>query len=53
MLVNCLSCGERVYVGRNVRIGGIFKCNYCKAQFEVINLEPFTIDWVFLNPWKC
>ena len=43
--VECLSCEEDVYVGRNPKIGKYVVCNNCDATFQIIDIEPVLIDW--------
>ena len=49
MMVECLSCGADVYVGRNLKLGDIVKCKSCDSKFEVFDLEPLLIDWPYYD----
>ena len=43
--VDCLACGDDVYVGRDPKIGSYIYCNNCDAEFQIIDLDPVLIDW--------
>lgn len=43
--VDCLACGEDVYVGQNPIIGRIIICHGCNSRFEIIDVEPVMVDW--------
>ena len=50
MMVECLSCGADVYVGRSLKLGEIVKCHSCDSKFKVVALEPLLIDWPYYYP---
>ena len=45
--VECLDCGEAIYIRRNPTIGNIVTCDSCDSQFEIVELEPIMIDWPY------
>lgn len=48
MMVECLSCGADVYVGRSLKLGEIVKCHSCDSKFEVVDMEPILIDCLII-----
>ena len=44
-IVECLFCGENIYVSQNFRIGSFVACRHCDSQFEITDLVPPMIDW--------
>jgi len=44
-IVECLSCGEDIFIGRNRKPGAIITCDRCDNQFVIVELDPFMIDW--------
>lgn len=49
MIVECLSCGEGIYVGRNPKVGSFITCHSCDALLEIIDIEPIMIDWPYYD----
>jgi len=45
LTVDCLACGDNIYVGLNPTIGTYVICNSCDAEFHIVDLEPVLIDW--------
>ncbi len=44
-LVNCLSCNIKIDVGEHPEVGQIVTCKNCETEFELIDLDPLTLDW--------
>lgn len=47
--VECLSCSEDIYVGRNPKVGSFVTCDNCDVEFEIIDLEPVMVDWPYFE----
>jgi hypothetical protein len=45
--VECLSCDEEVFVGRNPKVGNFVTCHNCDETFQIIDIEPVLIDWPY------
>jgi lysine biosynthesis protein LysW len=43
----CLACGETIFIKKPVMIGQIVNCGYCRAQFEIVELDPLYLDWPY------
>lgn len=43
----CPSCGRRVDLGVQPRVGEQLACLRCGDYLEIINLRPPELDWVF------
>jgi lysine biosynthesis protein LysW len=41
----CPSCGEKVKVADNAKIGNMVTCNGCGDILEVVWLDPVELDW--------
>jgi len=50
MKVECIFCGTNIYSGRRLKLGETVHCNCCASQFEVINIEPLSIEWLHYDP---
>lgn len=48
-IVECLYCGEDIQININPKTGSFITCNKCSSQFEIIDLEPVTIDWPYYD----
>jgi transcription elongation factor Elf1 len=48
-VVECLYCGEDIQIFINPKSGSFITCNKCSSQFEIIDLEPVTIDWPYYD----
>jgi hypothetical protein len=45
--VVCLLCGEDIYIGHNPHIGSRIICDRCDTQFEIVDLDPVLVDWLY------
>ena len=45
--VECPSCGFKIFVGFNPRLGQHFKCQSCSSELEVVSLDPVELDWPY------
>lgn len=43
----CLDCECKIDLGPDPRVGQRVRCNYCQVEFEIINLEPLELDWIY------
>ena len=43
----CPSCGYKVIVGSNPRLGQLIKCQSCSSELEVVSLDPVELDWPY------
>jgi lysine biosynthesis protein LysW len=46
----CLDCGRSIYLENRIEEGQLVTCRHCGTQFEIINLEPVELDWVYNAP---
>jgi hypothetical protein len=46
-MVECLNCSEDIYVGGNPKVGNFVTCKNCDSLFEIVDLEPISIDWPY------
>jgi len=51
-IVECLSCGANIFVGSKIRIGTTVECGRCDSIFEVIDLDPMSIDWLYDDEYE-
>lgn len=49
MIVECLSCGEDVYIGHNPKVGSFITCKSCDSLLEIVDLDPIMIDWPYYD----
>jgi alpha-aminoadipate carrier protein LysW len=49
-VADCLDCGHEVHLGMGPWLGQLIKCQNCGAEMEIINVDPFELDWVYLEP---
>lgn len=41
----CVSCGARVPVGKNPKMGQQHTCPSCNEVMEIVWLDPVELDW--------
>lgn len=44
----CPSCGEKISIGGNLRVGQFFHCPICDEEIEIIRLDPIILDLSFI-----
>ena len=49
VLIECLLCGAIINNYRHFKLGTIFKCGRCNSDFEVVDLEPLSLDWLYYD----
>ena len=49
MTVECLSCGEDIYIGRTPKIGNYITCDNGSCQIEIIDFEPIDLEPVMVD----
>ncbi|MCB0074583.1 MAG: hypothetical protein KDE20_24125 [Caldilineaceae bacterium] len=45
--VYCLDCDRKIILHTDVRVGDQVICSSCDAEFQIVNLTPVEIDWLF------
>ena len=45
----CLSCDSKIAIGSKARIGQFVYCEFCGADFEIIELNPIELDYTFVD----
>ena len=45
----CPDCGQIVEL-EEPELGQVLSCPNCRAQLEVLNLEPLELDWAYNEP---
>lgn len=43
----CISCGHQIPIKGEVKMGMMITCSRCKAELEVVWLDPIELDWPF------
>ncbi len=51
-IVNCIACEAELTIKHPINIGTQVKCPQCKAEFEVVWLDPLEIDWPFDDDYE-
>jgi hypothetical protein len=46
---HCLSCDSKIEIGSKAKIGKFVYCEFCGADFEIIELNPIEIDYAFFD----
>jgi lysine biosynthesis protein LysW len=46
---HCLSCDSKIEIGSKARIGQFVYCEFCGADFEIIELNPIELDYAFID----
>jgi len=46
----CLDCDRPLDMEASLVAGQRVICSHCEVQLEVINVEPFELDWVYDGP---
>lgn len=44
----CPSCGEKIIIGDRPKIGQYLLCSICDEKVEIINLDPITLDLIYI-----
>ena len=47
--IECLICNEIIDVGGKPTLGVIVECKNCESVFEIIEVDPLTIDWPYYD----
>ena len=42
-----LDCGRPIDLGLRPEEGRIVTCPFCDADLEVVNIDPFELDWAY------
>ena len=50
IVVDCLDCERPIKLTFHPLIGQIITCPHCDAEFEVIEVDPLELDWVYFEP---
>ena len=45
----CPSCDENVQVSPKAREGDMVRCRSCSEQLEVIDTDPYELDWPYVD----
>jgi alpha-aminoadipate carrier protein LysW len=43
----CISCGHQIPIKGETRMGMKVTCSQCKAELEVVWLDPIELDWPY------
>lgn len=43
-MVECIDCGAYLNLAPDLEIGELIVCEDCGAEFEVLSLDPITLD---------
>ena len=43
--IPCLVCDNKIDLGASPEVGQIFVCEGCDTEFELVALDPLTIDY--------
>lgn len=46
---HCLSCDSKIEIGSKAKIGQFVYCEFCGADFEIIELNPIELDYAFVD----
>ena len=46
---HCLSCDSKIEIGSKAKIGQFVYCEFCGADFEIIELNPVELDYAFVD----
>lgn len=46
----CLDCDRQLDLEIDPQVGQRVKCQSCEVEFEIINLKPLELDWVYDGP---
>jgi lysine biosynthesis protein LysW len=52
IVTECLDCDAPIRLLKPPRIGMRVTCPACKAEFEVIEVDPLELDWPFDGEWS-
>ena len=47
VMADCPSCGAKVTIGLNPKMGQLLICSKCKTEIEVVWLDPVELDWPY------
>lgn len=45
--VLCIGCGSRIALHEELQVGDTVTCEECGEQFEIVNLNPPEIEWLY------
>jgi lysine biosynthesis protein LysW len=45
--VYCPDCEERIVLNGHTKVGQKLACPHCRAELEVIGIDPLELDWVY------
>ena len=46
----CLDCEREIDLGPRPQVEQRVTCSHCEITFEVINIDPLELDWVYDGP---
>jgi hypothetical protein len=46
----CLNCNNSLQLESELTISQRVTCPHCQIEFEIINLDPLELDWVYDGP---
>lgn len=44
----CPSCGEKISIGEQPKIGQYLLCSVCDEKVEIVRLDPIVLDLIFV-----
>ncbi len=45
--IECPNCGTLLDLNQNMKLGQVFNCPDCETELNVVNIEPFEIDYYY------
>ena len=45
----CPSCDENVNLSAKLRVGDMVRCRSCGEELEVVDTDPYELDWPYLE----
>ncbi len=46
-VLECLFCSEEINIKGNPKIGVMVECSNCESLFEIVEVNPVSIDWPY------
>ena len=47
--VYCLDCDSKIVLHNQIQVGDECVCNECDAEFQIVNVSPVEIEWLYGN----
>jgi len=48
--IECVNCGEQIFLSGKVELGQVVKCVECGTPMEILSLNPVEVDWAYNEP---